>query len=178
MNNITIIGTITRDIEIKYLPSGTAVAKFGIAWNEKVKNHSGGYDDKAHFFDVVAWGKTAENINRFFHKGKQIGITGSLSFESWLDHQQQKRSRVIIKMKEFDFIGSKESNNSQTNNYSNNGASGGYDNNSYQQNQTKYNPPVHQSGTGGESYQQGMNQQPAMDNDIPIIDIDNDEIPF
>ena len=160
MNNVTIIGNITRDIETKYLPSGTCVGKFGIAWNEKIKNQVGGYDDKAHFFEVVCWGKTAENIQKFFYKGKQIGITGSLSFESWIDQQQQKRSKVVIKLKEFDFIGSKDS-APQQGGYNPNQPAHGYNNQS--------NAPT---------YQDGMNQPDSYSQDIPTIDIDNDEIPF
>ena len=162
MNTLNIIGTITRDIEIKYLPRGTAVVNFGIAWNDKIKNHQGGYDDKAHFFEVFSFGKTAENINQYFHKGKQIGITGSLNFEQWVDQQtQQKRSKVSIKLEKFDFIGKSDNVPQQNNGYNPNKPAHGYDN--------KSDAPT---------YQQGLNQQPAMDEKIPTIDINEEEIPF
>ena len=69
MNKVHILGTMTKDCELKYTQSGTAVGSFGIAWNEKRKDASGNYTDVAHFFDVTAWGKTADNINKFFGKG-------------------------------------------------------------------------------------------------------------
>lgn len=165
MNSVNIIGTITRDTELKYLPTGTAVCKFGIAFNEKIKQNEQ-WADKAHFFDVTAWGKTAENINKFFHKGKHIGISGSLQFEQWQDSQSgQNRSKVSIKVDKFDFIGSKSD-----------GASyNGYD--SDMQGASSVPDSRYGDRTGGESYQDGMNQLPSMNQDIPEIDIDG-EIPF
>lgn len=163
MNSVNIIGTLTRDCELKYLPNGTPVGKFGIAFNEKIKQNEQ-WVAKAHFFDVTAWGKTAENINKFFHKGKQIGVTGSLQFEQWQDQQGQRRSKVSIKVDKFDFIGGKDDNN-------------GYQSQDNQM-QGANTQPVSGYGGGGQTYQQGLNQQPAMNQDIPEIDIDVDSIPF
>lgn len=163
MNSVNIIGTITRDIELKYLPSGVAVGKFCIAYNEKIKQNEQ-LVDKAHFFDVTAWGKNAENVNRFFHKGKQIGISGSLQFEQWQDQQGQNRSKVSIKLDRFDFIGSRQDD--------------GSNHNTQMQGASSQPAQGYGNRTGGESYQQGMNQQPAMNQSIPEIDIDADEIPF
>ncbi len=108
MNNVNIIGNITRDIELINTQAGMAIAKFGIAVNKKVKNQQGGYDDKAHFFDITAFAKTAENINQYFRKGSKIGISGELNFEQWEDQQGQKRSKVSIICNQFDFIDKKD----------------------------------------------------------------------
>lgn len=180
MNNIAIIGTITREIELKYLPSGVAICKFGIAFNEKIKQNEQ-WVDKAHFFDVTAWGKTAENINQFFRKGKQIGISGSLQFEQWQDQEGQKRSKVSIKLKEFDFIGSKnDTQQDGQNNYNPPQQVGQNNYNQPQQNysQQQYNPPVQYSQpSNAPTHQQGINQQQSMQDQVPVIDIDLDEIP-
>ena len=103
MNNIQILGNMTKDCELKYAQSGTAIGSFGIAVNKKIKNQSGGYDDKAMFFDVTAFGKTAENINKFFGKGSRILISGELDFQQW-EKDGQKRSKVGIVCQQFDFI--------------------------------------------------------------------------
>lgn len=148
MNRLQITGNITRDIEIRYTNAGLAIASFGIAWNENVKNDNGGYDSKAHFFNVTAFGKKAEVINQHFSKGKRILIDGQLSFNSWTGNDGQKRQEVSIKLNDFDFMGAKEGN----------GQGGGYQ----QNNGGGYNPP----------------NEPAPSNDVPEIDINEDEIPF
>jgi len=115
MNNVQILGTITRDLELKYTASGTAILSFGIAYNEKYKKQDGSYEDKAHFFDVTAFGKRGETINKYFTKGARILISGSLDFQSWNDNNGQKRSKVSIKLNDFDFIDKNQSNNGQAN---------------------------------------------------------------
>ena len=112
MNNIQILGNMVRDCELKYAQSGTAIGSFGIAVNKKVKNQSGGYDDKAMFFDVTAFGKTAENINKYFGKGSRILISGELDFQQW-EKDGQKRSKVGIVCQQFDFIDKKDSQSTQ-----------------------------------------------------------------
>ena len=106
---------MVRDCELKYTQSGTAIGSFGIAANKKIKNQSGGYDDKAMFFDVTAFGKTAENINKYFGKGSRILISGELDFQQW-EKDGQKRSKVGIVCHQFDFIDRKDS--AQSNDYS------------------------------------------------------------
>jgi single-strand DNA-binding protein len=100
---------MTRDCELKYTQSGVAIGSFGIAYNEKIKQN-GTYQDKVNFFDVVCFSKTAENVNQFFRKGSQIGISGSLNFEQWQDNNGQKRNKVNIKMQSFTFIDKKQDN--------------------------------------------------------------------
>lgn len=114
MNNINIIGTMVRDLELKYLPSGTAVGSFAIAVNQDYKNQAGQKVEKTSFFDVKVVGKQSETINQYFHKGSRIGITGSLEQETWSAQDGTNRSRVIIKLENFSFIDRKSDNqNSQ-----------------------------------------------------------------
>lgn len=114
MNNINIIGTMVRDLELRYLPSGTAVGSFAIAVNQDYKNQQGQKVEKTSFFDVKVVGKQSETINQYFHKGSRIGITGSLEQETWSAQDGTNRSRVIIKLENFSFIDRKSDNqNSQ-----------------------------------------------------------------
>ena len=173
MNNVQILGTITREPELKYTQSGTAILSFGIAYNEKYKKQDGSFEDKAHFFDVTAFGKRGETINQYFSKGARILIGGSLDFQSWNDQQGQKRSKVSIKLNDFDFIDKKtdkqQSNNSQAN----------YQQPQQQAPQQYQAPqPQYQNQQGQQVTQQQYNQNQQQAQVPPAIDVDEDEIPF
>ena len=160
MNKVSILGTLTRDCEIKYTQSGTAVASFGIAHNEKKKQQDGNYTDVAHFFDVTAWGKTAENINQYFKKGSRILIDGRLDFSQWTSQSGEKRSKVGIIVEKFDFIDRKDNNIQPHQNATPPNTQ------SYSQPNTN-TPPPHQNAP------QAHPQQ-----NVPVIDIDENSIPF
>ena len=106
MNNLSIIGRITRDLEMKTVGQ-TNILNFSIAVGMFKK-------DETSFFDVVSFGKTAELINQYLSKGSQIGITGSIKQESW-EKDGQKRSRVVINAQNVQFIGGKNESNSGNN---------------------------------------------------------------
>jgi single-strand DNA-binding protein len=106
MNIAIVKGNLTRDPELKYTPKGTAVCSLSIAVNEVWNDDQGQKREKVHFFDVTAWGKRAETVNQYFHKGKPILVTGRLQQESWDEKETgQKRSKVKIVMDSFDFCG-------------------------------------------------------------------------
>jgi len=173
MNNVQILGTITREPELKFTQSGTAILSFGIAYNEKYKKQDGSYEDKAHFFDVTAFGKRGETISQYFNKGARILIGGSLDFQSWNDQQGQKRSKVSIKLNDFDFIDKKtdnqQSNNSQAN----------YQQPQQQQAQQYQAPqPQYQNQQGQRVTQQQYNQNQQQAQVPHAIDVNEDEIPF
>src|SRR5574344_1163809 len=111
MNSVNIIGTMTRNIELKYLPSGTAIGGLSIAVNQDYKNQQGQNVEKTSFFEVKVIGKQAKTINTYFHKGSRIGISGSLEQESWTTNDGQNRSKVIIKLESFSFIDKKSNDN-------------------------------------------------------------------
>ena len=97
VNNITILGNITRDPELRFTPSGTAVVNFGLAVNRNVQNkNSGEWETEADFFNVTAWYKLAENCAESLTKGDRVLVSGRLSQDSWEDKDGQKRSTVKI----------------------------------------------------------------------------------
>lgn len=103
VNLCIVAGRLTRDPELRNTGNGTSVCEFGIAVNEKYKSN-----EKTHFFDVTAWAQTAEFVNNYFTKGKEIHIVGKLSYESWDDKQAgQKRSKVKIVADRVEFVGGK-----------------------------------------------------------------------
>ena len=82
MNKVTLLANITSDIESKHTAGGVAIANFGVAYNDKYKAASGDMVEKAHFFNVSAFAKTAENINQYFKKGSRI-ITQTAGSPLW-----------------------------------------------------------------------------------------------
>ena len=108
-NRVILMGNLTRDPEIKYLPSGTAVANFGIAMNERYTDkQTGEQKEVACFVDVEAWDRQAEVVNEYLSKGSPIFLEGSLKFDSWETPEGEKRSRLKVRLLRFQFIGSRE----------------------------------------------------------------------
>jgi single-strand DNA-binding protein len=97
LNNITIVGNLTRDPELRFTPNGTPVASFGIAVNKRTQNkESGEWINEADFFNVVAWFKLAENCAESLGKGDRVLLSGRLSQDNWDDKEGQKRSSFKI----------------------------------------------------------------------------------
>lgn len=94
INHVVLVGRLTRNAELKYTASGAAVSKFSIAINQRRKKDDQ-WVDESHFFDIVLWGKTAESLNQYLVKGKQVGIEGQLRQDRW-EQDGQSRSRVEI----------------------------------------------------------------------------------
>lgn len=94
VNKVILVGNITRDPELKALPSGTQVAAFSIATNE-VYIKDGEKKESTEFHNVIAWGKTAENIAKYMKKGSQIYVEGKLQTRSW-DKDGEKRYRTEV----------------------------------------------------------------------------------
>ncbi len=106
VNMVIVAGNLTRDPELKHLPSGSAVCGFSIAVNERYKSADGERKEVTHFFDCEAWGKTGEAVAQYMSKGKPIFVQGNLKQESW-DQDGQRRSRVKIRVESFQFVGGK-----------------------------------------------------------------------
>jgi single-strand DNA-binding protein len=108
-NKVILMGNLTRDPQMKYLPSQTAVVEFGLACNRKYKTQSGEDKEEVTFVDCTAFGRTGEVINQYFTKGKPIFITGRLKYDSWEDKQGGgKRSKLSVTVDNFQFIGGRD----------------------------------------------------------------------
>ena len=96
-NNVTLVGNVTRDPEMRFLSSGQPVANFGIAINNRKKGANGEYEDAdPFFFDVQAFGSLAENLSESVTKGTRVILTGRVQFRQWENDQGEKRSKVEI----------------------------------------------------------------------------------
>lgn len=105
-NKVLLMGNLTRDPQLSYLPTQTAVVEFGLAVNRKWKSKSGENKDETCFIDCKAFAKTAENINKYFRKGSPVFIEGRLVFESWTTQDGAKRSKHKVVVESFQFLGS------------------------------------------------------------------------
>ena len=106
LNKVLLIGNLTRDPELRYSPSGTAVAKFGLATNRIYKTQDGEKKEEVCFVDIVAFRKTAEFCANYFSKGKPIFIEGRLQFSTWETPEGQKRSKLEVLVERMQFLGS------------------------------------------------------------------------
>ena len=96
-NRVILMGNLTRDPELTYTQSGTAIAKFGLAVNRKFAGKDGEKKEEVDFFDIEAWEKQAENCNEYLKKGSGVLIEGRLKQERWEDKESRKqRSRIKI----------------------------------------------------------------------------------
>lgn len=108
-NRVILMGNLTRDPELKYLPSGTAVANFGLAMNETYTDRqTGEKKESACFVDIEAWGRQAEIVNEYLQKGSPVFIEGSLKFESWETDDGMKRNRLRVRAFRCQFIGGRQ----------------------------------------------------------------------
>lgn len=107
-NRIMLGGNVTRDPQLSYLPSQTAVVEFGMAVNRKWKSKEGENKEEVCFVDCRAFGKTAENINKYVHKGDPFFIEGRLTFDSWTAQDGSKRSKHRVIVDNFQFLSQKD----------------------------------------------------------------------
>lgn len=110
-NKVILMGNLTRDPEMRTLPSNMPVASFGLAVNDRFKNkQTDQWEERPNFIDCEAFGRTAENIGKFFSKGKPIFIEGKLRLDQWEDRQTgQKRSKLKVVVDTFQFVGGRDS---------------------------------------------------------------------
>jgi len=109
LNRVTLIGNLTRDVELKYTPKGTAIADISIAVNRKWKDQDNQMKEETTFVDLTAFGKTAELAGQYLAKGSSCYFEGRLNLETWDDKTtQQKRSKMKVIIENMQFLGGKK----------------------------------------------------------------------
>ena len=169
-NKVIMVGNLTRDIELRYLPSGSAIAKSAIATSYKYKSSTGEQKDEVCFLDFNIFGRSAEVANQYLRKGSKVLLEGRLVFEQWTAQDGTTRSRHSLRVDTMKMLDSK----------SDSSAAG--DNQGYNL-QGSYNQPApsqYDAPSSQNSYNGGSNTQAKSmpEQRIPEIDIDEDEIPF
>lgn len=105
-NKVLMIGNLTRDPELRYTPTGTAVANLRMAVNRRYKDRNGELKEETCFITVVVWDKQAESCNQYLSKGRPIFVEGRLQSRSWDTPEGQKRSVVEVRAERVQFLGS------------------------------------------------------------------------
>lgn len=109
INQVFLLGNLTRDPELSYTPQGTALCKFGMAMNEKWKDAQGNQKEKVCFVDITCWKRTGEIAAQYLKKGDPVHVQGSLVLEQWEDkNTQQKRSKITVNGQKITLLGGKK----------------------------------------------------------------------
>jgi single-strand DNA-binding protein len=96
-NNVTIVGNLTRDPELRFTPSGQATTTFGVAVNRRWQNRqTQEWDEATSYFDVVCWAQMAENVAQSLGRGSRVVVSGRLDQRSWENSEGDKRSKIEI----------------------------------------------------------------------------------
>lgn len=104
-NKVILAGNVTRDIQLKHLPSGTACAEFGMAINRKWKDQGGQSKEEVCFVDLTCFGKQAEMLQKYVSKGKPLMVEGRLKYDQWEAKEGGKRSKLTVVVDGFQFLG-------------------------------------------------------------------------
>ncbi|SFV51447.1 Single-stranded DNA-binding protein [hydrothermal vent metagenome] len=157
-NKIILAGNLTRDVEVRYTQSGSAIGNTAIATSRKFKSATGEQKEEVLFVDLTFFGRTAEIANQYLRKGSKVLVDGRLKLDQWTAQDGSKRSKHSVTVENLQMLGSKDD-----------AQSGGYNN-----------------APAGDTYAQPAPSQPAPQaapqqeqaSNIPEIDINEDEIPF
>ena len=107
INRVTLVGRLTRDPELRHLPSGSPVLQLGLAVNGRQKDEAGNWTDKPNFFDIKVFGNQAEMLSQHLAKGRRVGIDGRLDWSSWEAQDGTKRSKVEVVAFQVQFLDSR-----------------------------------------------------------------------
>jgi single-strand DNA-binding protein len=107
INRVTLVGRLTRDPELRHLPSGSAVLQLGLAVNGRQRDDAGNWTDKPNFFDIKVFGNQAETLAQHLAKGRRVGVDGRLDWSSWEAQDGTKRSKVEVVAQTVQFLDSR-----------------------------------------------------------------------
>ena len=119
VNQVILMGNLTRDPELRQTPSGQSVCSFSLALNRAYKGQNGEWQEATDYIDIVAWGPLAERVSQYLSKGRRALIQGRLQSRSW-EQDGQKRSKVEVLANDVTFVDSRGEGGSST------GGSGSY----------------------------------------------------
>jgi len=161
-NKIILAGNLTRDVEVRYTQSGSAIGNTAIATSRKFKSATGEQKEEVLFVDITFFGRTAEIANQYLRKGSKVLVDGRLKLDQWTAQDGSKRSKHSVTVENLQMLGSKGENEA--------GMGGGGYNNAPAQD--TYSQPAPSQAAPKAAPQQ------AAPTNIPEIDINEDEIPF
>jgi single-strand DNA-binding protein len=173
-NKVILVGNLTRDIEVRYSQSGSAIANSAIATSRKFKSQMGEQKEEVMFVDITFFGRTAEIANQYLRKGSKVLVEGRLTFQQWVAQDGSKRSKHSVTVENLQMLGSRD----DAMMGGGNTGGGAMIDNGYSSNANQINPP--QQNYSNNSYNEPQHNAPTQQTkqQIPEIDISEDEIPF
>jgi len=160
-NKIILAGNLTRDIEVRYTQSGSAIGNTAIATSRKFKSQTGEQKEEVLFVDITFFGRTAEIANQYLRKGSKVLVDGRLKLDQWTAQDGSKRSKHSVTVENLQMLGSKDDTQG-----------GGY--NAPVAGDTYAQPTPHEEPSAPKQAAPQKTESP----NIPEIDINEDEIPF
>jgi len=106
VNHVMVLGNLTRDPELRYTPSGTAVCQLGVALNRRWRDQAGELQEEVTFVDVTVWSKQAETVAQYLTKGRAVAIEGRLRQDTWETEGGERRSRLKVVAQRVTFLSS------------------------------------------------------------------------
>ena len=177
VNKVILVGNLGKDPELRYTPSGAAVANFSIATSENFKDREGNRQTKTEWHNIVVWRQLAEICGKYLHKGKQVYIEGKLQTRKWQDRDGNDRYTTEIVADQMQMLGRAGDDSQGGGQYDN---AGGYGGGQQRQAQPQQAQPAQGGGQGqNQNYAapQPAQQRPAPVYEEPAFNPD-DEIPF
>ncbi|MCF6331117.1 MAG: single-stranded DNA-binding protein [Sulfurimonas sp.] len=175
-NKVILVGNLTRDIELRYSQSGMGIANTAIATSRKYTSN-GEKKEEVCFVDITFFARSAEIANQYLRKGSKILVEGRLNFDQWVDQNGQKRSKHSVVVETMQMLDSK-GDNQGGGNYNSAPQAQPQNQAQPQQQAQSYQAPAQQQSYGQQQSQQQPAKQMPSSNEVPVIDIDEDEIPF
>ncbi|WP_288530924.1 single-stranded DNA-binding protein [uncultured Secundilactobacillus sp.] len=178
INRTVLTGRLTRDVDLRYTPSGAAVGNFTLAVDRQFTNQNN--EREADFINCVIWRRSAENFANFTHKGALVGLEGRIQTRNYENQQGQRVYVTEVVVDNFALLEPKSANSnsgsgSSNNNYNNNAPAGG--NGSAPQNNNPFGDP-NANGTANNNQNSNDNQADPFANNGDSIDISDDDLPF
>ncbi len=155
-NRVILVGNLTRDPELKYIPSGMAVCEVGLAVNDRRKNASGEWIEETTFVDVTLWARQAEVASEYLSKGSSVLIEGRLKLDTW-ETDGQKRSKLRVVGERMQMLGSRSG-----------GGGGGGGGNQRQYDSSEHGPSSGESSDYSQPARQSNAAAGPPDEDIPF----------
>ncbi|GAX01621.1 single-stranded DNA-binding protein [Secundilactobacillus silagei] len=174
INRAVLTGRLTRDVDLRYTPSGAAVGNFTLAVDRQFTNQNN--EREADFINCVIWRKSAENFANFTHKGALVGIDGRIQTRNYENQQGQRVYVTEVVVENFALLEPRSANNNNAGN-SNNGGNNNAPTGNAPQNTNPFGDPK-TNGAANNNQNNGNNQADPFANNGDSIDISDDDLPF
>jgi single-strand DNA-binding protein len=169
LNKVMLIGNLTRDPELSYLPSGTALAKLGLAVSRRYKDRNGETKEDVAFVDIETWAKSAEFCAKYLKKGRRVFVEGRLRQDRWEAPDGAKRNRMVVNAERVQFADSRPSEEG--------GSSGGEQPAHYPAAESSPSQMPREAAASGAAARKGPDAPPATE-DFPDEQPTADDLPF